>query len=47
MYVLAGTTGGATGFNQLSYPDCVDLRKNSTSSSRSSSTSDRDDPEYR
>ena len=30
LYVLAGTTGGASGFNQLSYPDCVDLQKNST-----------------
>src|SRR4030095_10370503 len=30
LYVLAGTTGGASGFNQLSYPDCVDLQKHST-----------------
>ena len=30
MFVLAGTTRGASGFNQLSYPDCVDLQKNST-----------------
>src|SRR5256714_4444711 len=29
MFVLAGTTRGASGFNQLSYPDCVDLQKNS------------------
>ena len=28
--MLAGTTRGASGFNQLSYPDCVDLQKNST-----------------
>ena len=27
MFVLAGTTRGASGFNQLSYPDCVDLEK--------------------
>src|SRR5256714_3427622 len=30
MFVLAGITHGAAGFNQLSYPDCVDLQKNST-----------------
>lgn len=30
MFVLAGVTRGASGFNQLSYPDCVDLQKNST-----------------
>lgn len=30
MFVLAGMTRGASGFNQLSYPDCVDLQKNST-----------------
>src|ERR1041385_955184 len=30
MFVVAGTTRGASGFNQLSYPDCVDLQKNST-----------------
>ncbi|HMG05715.1 MAG TPA: ABC transporter permease, partial [Chthoniobacterales bacterium] len=30
MFVLAGTTRGASGFNQLSYPDCIDLQKNST-----------------
>jgi len=30
MFALAGTTRGASGFNQLSYPDCVDLQKNST-----------------
>ena len=30
MFVLAGTTRGASGFNLLSYPDCVDLQKNST-----------------
>lgn len=30
MCALAGTTHGAAGFNQLSYPDCVDLQKTST-----------------
>src|SRR2546423_8054684 len=30
MFVLAGTTRGASGFNQLSYPDCVELQRNST-----------------
>src|SRR5262252_1376806 len=30
MFALAGITRGASGFNQLSYPDCVDLQKNST-----------------
>ena len=30
MFVLAGTTRGASGFNQLSYPDCLDFQKNST-----------------
>jgi predicted permease len=30
MFVLAGTTRGASGFNQLSYPDCIDLQKNSS-----------------
>src|SRR5215475_12595468 len=30
MFVLAGITRGASAFNQLSYPDCVDLQKNST-----------------
>jgi predicted permease len=30
MFVLAGTTSGTAGFNQLSYPDCIDLQKNST-----------------
>src|SRR5947207_571559 len=30
MFVLAGTTRGASGFNQLSYPDCIDFQKNST-----------------
>jgi predicted permease len=30
MLTLAGTTRGASGFNQLSFPDCVDLQKNST-----------------
>src|SRR5437660_5436745 len=25
MFTLAGTTRGASGFNQLSYPDCIDL----------------------
>jgi predicted permease len=30
MFTLAGTTRGSSGFNQLSYPDCVDLQKNST-----------------
>ena len=30
MFVLAGTTHGVSGFNQLSYPDCIDLQKNST-----------------
>src|SRR5256714_2025079 len=30
MFVLAGTTKGVSGFNQLSYPDCVDLEKSST-----------------
>jgi hypothetical protein len=30
MFALAGTTRGASGFNQLSYPDCVDLQKTST-----------------
>ena len=30
MFVLAGRTRGASGFNQLSYPDCVDLQKSST-----------------
>ena len=30
MFTLAGTTRGASGFNQLSYPDCIDLQKNST-----------------
>src|SRR5215467_10384941 len=29
MFALAGTTRGASGFNQLSYPDCVDFQKNS------------------
>jgi putative ABC transport system permease protein len=29
MFVLAGTTRGASGFNQLSYPDCLDFQKNS------------------
>lgn len=30
MFALAGITRGASGFNQLSYPDCVDLQKNGT-----------------
>jgi predicted permease len=30
MFVLAGTTRGTSGFNQLSYPDCIDFQKNST-----------------
>lgn len=30
MFTLVGTTRGAPGFNQLSYPDCIDLQKNST-----------------
>ena len=30
MFTLAGTTRGVSGFNQLSYRDCVDLQKNST-----------------
>ena len=30
MFALAGTTHGAAGFNQLSYPDCVDLQNSST-----------------
>ena len=30
MFVLAGVTRGASGFNQLSYPDCVDLQRSST-----------------
>ena len=30
MFALAGITRGASGFNQLSYPDCVDLQRNST-----------------
>src|SRR5262249_1113266 len=30
MFALAGITREASGFNQLSYPDCVDLQKNST-----------------
>ena len=29
MFVLVGTTHDASGFNQLSYPDCVELQKNS------------------
>src|SRR5215471_5562617 len=28
MFVLAGTTRGTSGFNQLSYPDCIDFQKN-------------------
>src|SRR5262249_60417807 len=30
MFTLVGTTRGAAGPNQLSYPDCVDLQKRST-----------------
>ena len=30
MFALAGIARGASGFTQLSYPDCVDLQKNST-----------------
>jgi len=30
MFVLVGATKGVPGFNQLSYPDCIDLQKNST-----------------
>src|SRR2546423_6873506 len=30
MFALAGITRGAAGFNQLSYPDCVDLQKSCT-----------------
>src|SRR5262249_55353181 len=30
MFGVGGITRGASGFNQLSYPDCVDLQKNST-----------------
>src|SRR5207302_10436024 len=30
MFTLAGTTRGASGLNQLSYPDCIDLQKQST-----------------
>src|SRR5262249_16988138 len=30
MFTLVGTTRGAAGPNQLSYPDCVDLQKQST-----------------
>jgi predicted permease len=30
MFTLVGTTHGAAGPNQLSYPDCVDLQKQST-----------------
>ena len=30
MFALAGITRGASGFNQLSYPDCVDLQRNGT-----------------
>src|SRR5947209_14769610 len=30
MFVLVGTSRGVSGFNQLSYPDCIDLQKNST-----------------
>ena len=30
MFVLAGTTRGASDFNQLSYPDCIDFQQNST-----------------
>src|SRR5437763_12482388 len=29
MFVLAGTTKGVSGFNQLSYPHCFDLQKSS------------------
>ena len=30
MFALAGITRGAAGFNQLSYPDCLDLQKSCT-----------------
>lgn len=30
MFALAGTTRGVTGFNGLSYPDLLDLEKDST-----------------
>jgi hypothetical protein len=37
MFALAGTTNGSAGFNGLSYPDFLDLRKNCSLLNRSSS----------